>query len=588
MRSGILVIAQCFFIASLEAQIDSVLSDSLGESIDRDNLLEQTVPNDNSNILDETLAQDTAGESCLSIRSRLESMLQTPRGYADGKYLGSPLHSYQKMSWLYRKKYQAGILFEKDPGEKNLNDFTSFHFSMKNIGFLSRILLGDYLIECGQGVALWRSNDYTKGVDIIKPLLREGRALVPYLSSNEQNFLRGGAATCEVGPASLLLFYSRKNISTVLDARGDVQSLYGSGQFQTASAISHRDNTSETILGGRLNLLSRQSSQVGFLWFVSHFNRMLILSNPGVSGQRFSVLSADYNITISHLQSFGELMVSNNRAGGIGSLLLSTGHAARSIFSLRYYPTGLSSLHGLGFSDGSGSSNETGLYVGCELEPRRSVQFRLFYDQFSSLAPSSSSYFQSGGHEFLFSVRTTPFVGTRLEIQFRQKVTQVHSNETIGSMGILYDDLVRYHSRIEIHHDINVNLRIAARWEYLELHYRLADHPERGAFFHAEVSMSPSTIFRSNIRLTFFSTDSYNTRFYAYEKNLDGAVSIPAVYGEGIRWYAVIEIRPNRRTAIDVKYSDFIRDDLLHLGSGPDELPTNHDNRIGIQFDIRL
>jgi hypothetical protein len=588
MRYWLIFVVQFLLITAIEAQVDSSMIDSMEDRITRDNLIEQTTPVENSNFLDELQADDSSGKSRFSVRSRLESMLQPAAGYTEGKYIGSRLHSYQKLMWVPRAGWQTGILFEKDPGEGKINDFTSFHLSVENLGFISHCILGDYLVESGQGVSLWRSYDYTKGADIVKPLLREGRNLVPYLSSNEQNFLRGGAASGAVGPVSLMIFYSRKKLSSVLNSAGEIEALYTSGEFRTSTEAGHRDNASEELFGGKFNYSFSNASRVGLLLVDSRFSRSLNLSTLQLSGKRFSILAADYDIQIHPLRTFGEWVVSNHTLGGIGSVILSAGHSTRCIVSCRYYPTGLFSLHGLGFGDGVETSNETGLYAGCEIEPRRGISLRVFYDQFSSLSPSHSSFFPSSGHEYFFTAQTVPFDRARLEIQYRQKVSQVSSNFSLDGMHILYDDVSKYSCRIEMTHVLNNAVTIAGRWEYHEQHYRLHDQPEYGALLHTDVRLTPSKVLSLNLRLIIFSTDSYDTRFFEYEKNFDGAVSIPAVYGEGIKWYVLVEFRPSDRITVGMKYSDLIRDDTRHIGSGLDELPANHDNRVGIQMDLHL
>ena len=70
--------------------------------------------------------------------------------------------------------------------------------------------------------------------------------------------------------------------------------------------------------------------------------------------------------------------------------------------------------------------------------------------------------------------------------------------------------------------------------------------------------------------------------------DLEGVLALPLVYGAGIRWYALLRYSPFRTVELSVKYSSLIRDDVRTLGSGPDQLPTNRDDRFGIQLDFRL
>jgi hypothetical protein len=47
-----------------------------------------------------------------------------------------------------------------------------------------------------------------------------------------------------------------------------------------------------------------------------------------------------------------------------------------------------------------------------------------------------------------------------------------------------------------------------------------------------------------------------------------------------------VEYQVNENIRLSAKYSDMLRDDVKHMGSGVDELPTNHDDRVSVQADI--
>ncbi len=588
MRISAILIMEALVCTSGAAQVESGMTDTLGIITGADDLIEQTTQSENSNILDELGVNEGDQVSHLNVRSRWETKLQPAAGFREGNYAGSRLHSYQKILLQPGTKWQAGVLFEKDPGEGKWNDFTSFHLSIHNVGIVSRCIAGDFLMESGQGIAMWRGNDYTKGGDVIRPLVRKERNLVPYLSSNEQNFLRGVAVSSDIGPVSVTLFSSWKKLSSVLDGDGSVVSISSSGEFRTVAEISRRNNLSENLFGGKLSCHIPVIFRGGMTILESRFDRRLNLAASRLSGQRFSAVSLDYDLRIGEMATNGEWVISNHTAGGIGSLLVSPVPAARCILSYRRYPSGLFSIHGLGFGDGSATSNETGLYIGCDVEPAKRIRCSLFFDQFSSPLPTGSSYLPSSGHEMLCTFRTVPFKHGVVELQYRYKRTRVHHAPQTAGPGISDDDLSRSVCRVEIKHDLNPRVMLAGRWEYHENHLRLDDNPSYGRLVYAEARIQPSNMIEMSYRLIFFSTDSYDTRISEFERSLDGAVSIPAVFGDGIKWYVLLKLRPCAALSVGVKYSDLFRNDTRRIGSGLEELPGNHDNRVGFQIDLRL
>ncbi|NWF90948.1 MAG: helix-hairpin-helix domain-containing protein, partial [Ignavibacteriaceae bacterium] len=85
----------------------------------------------------------------LTMRSRVISDLQERRGFKEHEYEGSIQKIYNRFLVKYGSNISAGFVTEKDPGEKSINEFTSFHFALKNFGLIHSLVLGDYTLEFG-------------------------------------------------------------------------------------------------------------------------------------------------------------------------------------------------------------------------------------------------------------------------------------------------------------------------------------------------------------------------------------------------------------------------------------------------------
>ena len=77
----------------------------------------------------------------IDYRSRIISDLQPRAGFLEDKYQGNKIKFYNRAIFEFDNTYQLSILTEKDAGEKNLNDFTSFSLSAKKLGDFSSIVL---------------------------------------------------------------------------------------------------------------------------------------------------------------------------------------------------------------------------------------------------------------------------------------------------------------------------------------------------------------------------------------------------------------------------------------------------------------
>ena len=68
-------------------------------------------------------------------------------------------------------------------------DFYSSHLLLENkLGF-SKILIGDFQMQIGQGLVFGGGFAPGKGVETINTVKRNTRGILPYTSSLEQNFL---------------------------------------------------------------------------------------------------------------------------------------------------------------------------------------------------------------------------------------------------------------------------------------------------------------------------------------------------------------------------------------------------------------
>ncbi len=190
-------------------------------------------------------------------------------------YLGSPFRVYTRYRFRYRQNISFGFTAEKDEGEQffkgtqpNGYDFYSAHFFLRNIGRLKALAIGDYQAQFGQGLTFWNGLGFAAKSSFTMNVKRNAPGLAPYTSVNENLFLRGVAATFEVGRHfEVTAFGSRKdidaNVQTASDAAADslgtvqdvqiiASSFLEDGFHRTYTEVSRKDALGETILGGHV------------------------------------------------------------------------------------------------------------------------------------------------------------------------------------------------------------------------------------------------------------------------------------------------------------------------------------------------
>lgn len=601
MNNTYLVVLVLLFPVDSSPQVSAdTLNDSLFEMISGDSLFtlqpdiaEQLVEDsdgeDESSALDLLEGMFNQRMKTVTVRSRGAKKLQPSRGFLNRVYKGSALKSYHRVTTVHESTLAAGVLVEKDPGETQMHDFTSAYISVHDLGPVRSIIFGDYLIEVGQGLLLWRPYDFRKGSQVVLPAKREERGVIPYTSSDENRFLRGLALEMSWSDLTFLTFYSRKFISTSLDAHGNVTSVYTAGYFRTLTETDKRGNTGETAFGGRGVYRLTNSDRLGITAYLTRYSRPFVLSNR-FDGKEVMAGSLDYTFSLRRVKLFGEWGAMNSSVGGISGIHIEPGRSFDIICVYRHYPPGYFSLHNNGFGERSGTSSERGWYVGVQMRPVRRVRLSFFFDQFSFPATASSAMFPGGGHEIFAQADVTLLPQLLITSQVKRNVIAESKpiDDELGRATRVDDEKVKINYRVTLDYRLSKTTRLRSRYEYTTLAFRYLRRTEQGLVIYYDVVMKPLSTVSFNGRIVYFRTDSFDSRIGVYEPDLPGTLSTPLLYGKGLRWYILLRYSLSSSFHLSLKYSELMRDDVKTIGSGLDEIMVNRDNRLAIQLDVSL
>jgi hypothetical protein len=534
----------------------------------------------------------------MSYRTRVGRDLEERRGFQDGSYPGSPWKSYNRLLGRYEygtdgTSIDFGILTDKDAGENKFNDFTSGFVSLKTSGPLRRLIMGDFLIEEGQGLTVWRSRGFSKGSDVIQPTRKSARGIAPYTSSDENMFYRGAAAVLAVSSLEATAFYSNKKIDATVDSLGQITSMYGIGYHRTESELRRRLAARERSSGLRLRYVIGKTLTVGSTYFSTK------LGNSAAGDQLYDfvgneshVLGFDFDLYLERLNIFGELARSYTRAiAGVAGAFVGLTKDIDLVICFRDYSQDFISLHGIGFGERSGSpQDEIGVYTGLRLRLRRGVILSAYFDQFKFPWQTGSVPFPSSGTDFLLRAEFRPFERFNVEMKYKSeaKGDAVSTEDEFGRSVTRLADRLQQNGRMIATFDVSRDLRVRGRVELVRTEYSAFGNGGSGILLSQEVRWNTTSRLTIDARLAFFDTDSYDSRVYEFESELRGTVSNPALYGKGRRWYLVARYSLLGGLDISAKYSQTYRDDLKMIGSGFDQIDGNVDSRLTAQVDFRL
>ncbi|MBK7497729.1 MAG: helix-hairpin-helix domain-containing protein [Ignavibacteriales bacterium] len=524
-------------------------------------------------------------KSKLIIRNRITNDIQNRDGFTSGKYEGSKIKSYNKFLYNYDKNYQAGFLVEKDPGEVSYTDFTSFHLQVKDIGFVKSFIAGDYVLEYGQGLALWSPYGFSKGADAVFPVKKKARYLRPYTSAAEYRFFRGAASRLSFDDFSFTAFYSNNTFDATIDSiTGEITSVGQSGFHRFESELNKKGSSKSKLIGGVLDYRFLGRMNVGVIYYNASFdNRFESTTLYDFSGNNFNYVSTYYELNFSKINFFGEASYDGTSVASINGIQFSANRDLIFTTSLRNYPRNYKNLYGFGFSEKSGKiNNELGIYSGLKWKIPFGV-LNLYYDIFKFPYRTSENSLSSEGNELLVDFVSIPLPS--FEVRLRYKYEDKEVTELIN----IDEEIVRrlkQIARTDLIYNISKDFRLKTRIEYNHFFIKDANLKENGLLVYQDLRYVPQKNINLYGRIIFFQTDSFNSAVYEYENDLLGVMPNLAMYGKGIRWYVIVKYKPLQFLTLSTKYSETYKPDETSLSSGDNEIIGNVDNRISFQIDM--
>jgi hypothetical protein len=520
----------------------------------------------------------------INLRTRMINDIQERRGFTENKYQGQKYKIYSRVKLGYGKNIQLGFLSEKDPGEKNLTDFTAYHFSIKDMGIVKNLVIGDFNLNFGQGLALSKPYGVYKGGNVVTSVIKADRDIHPYLNSDENQFFRGVAANLSFSNFGLTAFYSDHKIDGNIDTlSNEITSLVIDGNHRTENEINKYHKIDEKIYGGILNYSIPQNFSLGISFYHSVFNYPFQTSSIyDINGNKFDCLSFSYRINYDNLYFSGEAAW-NNSLASINSLQLKISDKISTIISVRNYPKDYFPIHSSGFAE-SQTKNESGIYTGINFKTLIG-NFNFYFDQYKFPWATYYNPLPAKGREFYLNYEVKPLKKLLVSIRFKNEKREMPGdyNENNKTLNQVIQSI-----KAQFEYNISRYLKTKSRFDYTNFQITGTTTDEKGILIYQNIQL---TIFKDisfYFRVMFFQTDSYNSRLYEYESDHPGALSNYVLFGSGLRWYMMTKFEMLDLFLLSLKYSETLKPFEKSIGSGYQEINGNLDNRISLQLDINF
>ena len=550
----------------------------------------------------------------VDVLQRAARELDLGRGYADDTtrttFQGPPGRLTTRLRVHHPRHGQLALALDKDPGEplrwrpdaqQYGFDHVAGNLTLRDLGPVETLILGDYSAQFGQGVTLWRGFTIGKGRDPVSPLVRSGRGLVPFQSTSESRFFRGAAATVRLpGSLTASAFASRRRRDATpradeADAAdGPIRNLSPGGLHRTASEQRRRNTLGITTTGGALTLRTGPL-RIGAVGYRSTFDRPIVPPDDpfrryAVSGTGTSMIGTYARLLVEDYTIFGEAArASTGELGGTLGATLDHDGRVQALLLGRYYPRSFPGLYNSAVGASGDTQNEIGAYAGLQVQVTEDWRVGAYVDQYRFPWVRYTVPRPSRGIDtrVVIGYEPRPWLSSSLQVQAEREEA---GTERAGPGGRVLSA-------------VRTETRQSARWETeyvfsdaLTLRTRLQLSRFRAAGTAASYGVMVAQGFRVrpfasvsvDARVAVFDTDDYASRIYSYEHDLLYSFSVPAFYGEGHRSYVLLQYEPTSSLTIEAKYGVTWYPRRRTLGSGLNATdgPASREVRLQVRWTL--
>ncbi len=501
----------------------------------------------------------------LNIRSRFQRSYSNLIKY-DDLYPGSVWKIYQRIRFSQKDVFKSALLMEKDAGETDLIDHLVGFIEIKNVYNNIKLVVGNFYLKSGQGLVMWSPYGFSKGVYPVTLVKKNTSEIKGYKSTDENNFLTGGAADANFGIFHLMLFGSGSLLDASLNCDGTISSFPTSGYHRTESEKKRKDNVTENLIGIRADIKTTYG-KIGGTSFLTKYSHPIRgdLEDKNLfsfTGSRNYIIGLDFDLCFNRFNFFGEIAGCRTNSialiiGCIYDIDRIKGVIIYRNFSPRFY-----NPHGHGFSSYS-IRNERGINIGLSTIIHN-YKIDIMFDFYNKPWRTFTTPVPVRGDDLYIWInrRINTHFKIKCKLKFRRKedfdtytswdgipseILKIQRQTSVRLEILSKFQQIKFKTRVELNHVYDTN--IEKKWGYVSTN-------EIGSMFFQDIDFRYFSYLNIRFRWIWFKTDSYQSRIYEFENDLPGSFNIPFLYGDGYRWYIIAQISIKKHFTINIKYRE--------------------------------
>ena len=495
-----------------------------------------------------------------------------------GGYHGSTLYNRIRYRMTARNHLDMGLSAEKDQGEPFRGnkgwDSYGMYLSLRDIGRLRTIVVGDYKMGFGEGLVI--HTGFSTGKSSL--MNRPAQGIRPKRSADEVNYFRGAAATFRFGHTDLSAFLSYRQLDATLNDDGEAVTIQTSGLHRTTSELDRKGNLGTMATGGNLSWQSH-GFHIGATGYFQRFHRQLTSGSAlyrriWPEGRNFGVAGLSYGYVHPWFSATGETAYSSEK-GGVATLnrmtwKISPRYALSG--SYRFYSYSYYSFHASALAENSRVQNESGGMLRLDATPLDQLTLMAYIDIFYNPWPRYSLTHSSSGQDLTLDAEYQ--INRRNTLALRCQLKRKEQS-----------DQMRQHERMRL----TFTRQQGTCWRLQsQAHLHAVDGSRVGYALTERVRYKRKDGQLSAL-LTYFHAPDYDTRIYQYEPVLSEMFRFPSLYGCGWRLAATGQyVFWQRRLTLEVLYGMTRYTDRDTQSSGMQEIRSPWKNDLSVQVKMKL
>lgn len=451
-------------------------------------------------------------------------------------YLG-PKYKHWVRYTFTGKHLKAGFIGAQDAGEPFFThgndwgyDHYSFYVVAKDIGRFKTIAVGRYRVKFGMGLVI--NNDFSFGKTASLYTTNSNNAIRGHSSRSDYNYLQGAAATFTIAKGlDVSAFVSYRKIDATESGDTAITTILKTGYHRTETEMSHKNNTSQFVVGGNVRYTTG-GLHIGATGLFSSLDKTL---SPNTSqlyrlyypaGKTFANYSVDYGYTSHYVTAEGETaMDKDGAAATINRLILKATSNLSFTLLQRFYSYRYSALFAKCFSDGGRMQNESGLYAGATwtASSGTTVMAYVDYARYAWLRYQVSDRSHSWDYYLAVTHRRGALT---LYGRYRIRLRRCDNDSDTGLMA-----------KNEQRGRVSATLDYGTWRAAIQGDYSAATVSHSHGYMLSCSGGYKQRAFAVDVGAAYFHTDDYNSRVYLYERSTLYSLSNNVFYGRGMRLY---------------------------------------------------